>query len=229
MAEKESVLSQKGGHHPTGPDPRRQRATRILKASSMFWAAFEDRFIPDHEELIEILEDLRTRGCIIVFTTGVWDLFHIGHGDYIHKGRMEAMKLYPDAEHVIMVVGVDTDALTKERKGPQRPIVPEDERCRVLSHLRSADIITLQFTLNQLYSIVAPHVQVVSTSTKDLPPDLQVARGYCEHIVNLPPQAETSTSARVRRLALDGSIKTLERVSKKLIGAIEEARDELGA
>lgn len=218
-----------GGYHPSGPIPLRQRATRILKASIQSYIPFEERFISNHEDLIEILEDLRSRGCIIVFTGGVWDLFHIGHGDYIQKGRDEAVKLYPSAEHIIMVVGVDTDELTKERKGPQRPIVPENERYRVLAHLRSVDIITPQYVLNQLYSIVKPHVQIVSTSTKDLPPDMEVARVHCEHLVSLPPQAETSTSARIRRLAFDGKLDMLERVSGKLIQAIEEARNELAS
>jgi len=219
----------KGEHHPDGPKPLRQRSARILKGV----ATFQDRFFSNHEELADLLTDLRSRGCIIVFITGVWDLFHIGHGDYIHKGRMEAAKLYPDAEHIVTVVGVDTDTLTKERKGPQRPIVPETERCRVLSHLRSVDIITLQYQLNQLYSIVSPHVQIVSTTTKDLPSDLEGVRRHCEHLVNLPPQAETSTSARIRRLAFDGSLETIERVAAKLTQAIEhalqEARDELAS
>lgn len=217
-----------GGHHPDTALPLRKRATRIMKAAVQHYIAFDERFISDHEELKTILEDLRSRGCVIVFTTGVWDLFHIGHGDYIQKGRDEAVKLHPEAEHIIMVVGVDTDKLTKERKGPKRPIVPEDERFRVLSHLRSVDIITPQYVLNQLYEIVKPHVLIVSTSTKDLPPDMMVAKNHCEHLVSLPPQAETTTSARIRRLSLDGSLDTIESVSAKLMKAIEEARDELG-
>jgi D-beta-D-heptose 7-phosphate kinase/D-beta-D-heptose 1-phosphate adenosyltransferase len=212
-----------GGHHPDGPIPSRRRATRILKGT----ATYSDRFVPNHTELTEVLVDLCSRGCIIVFMMGVWDLFHIGHADYIHKGKEEAAKLYPEAEHVIMVVGVDTDALTKERKGPQRPIVPEDERRRVLSHLRSVDIITMQYEFNQLYGVVSPHVQIVSTSTKDLPPGMDEARSHCEHLVSLPPQAETSTTARIRRLAFDGSLETLKAVSAKLMKAIEEARGEL--
>lgn len=216
-----------GGHHPTEPMPLRRQATRIMKGSIVHYVPFEDRFIPEHEQLIEVLNDLRSRGCVIVFTTGVWDLFHIGHADYIQKGRDEAVSLYPDAEHFIMVVGVDTDALTKERKGPQRPIVPEDERYRVLGHLRSADIITPQYVLNQLYEVVKPHVLIVSTSTKDLPPDLNVALGHCEHIVSLPPQAETSTSARIRRLMFDGGLDLFNRVSAKLLHVLEEVHDEL--
>lgn len=221
-----SVVHQ-GDHHPSGPVPLRQRATRILKAAVQFYIPFEERFIPNHTELVEILEDLRSRGCIIIFTTGVWDLFHIGHGDYIQKGRDEAVKMYPDAEHFIMVVGVDTDALTHKRKGPQRPIVPEDERNRVLSHLRSADIITPQYELNQLYSIVKPHVQIVSTSTRDLPPDMEVARTHCEHLVSLPPQAETSTSARIRRLSFDGAAAVLVKAEKLLAEVLQRMRDEI--
>ena len=97
----------------------------------------------------------------------------------------------------------------------------------MLAHLRSADIITPQYELNQLYSIVKPHVQIVSTSTKDLPPDMEVARVHCEHLVSLPPQAETSTSARIRRLAFDGKHEILEQVSGKLVRVIEEVRDAL--
>ncbi len=189
-----------GGYHPDGPVPIRQQVTRILKNM----ASYQDRFIPNHKDLVGILNDMRARGCVIGFTTGVWDLFHIGHGDYIQRGRDEVTKLYPYAEHIIMIIGVDTDELTEERKGPSRPIVPEDERCRVLAHLRSVDIITLQYELNQLFKVVSPHVQIVSTSTKDLPPDMEVAKEFCEHLVSLPPQAQTSTTARVRSLALDG-------------------------
>src|ERR1700692_1623337 len=96
-----------------------RRAARILTGK----ATFEDRYIAEHQELESLIEQLREMGCVIVFTMGVWDLFHIGHAEYIHKGKEEARKKYPDAEHVIMIVGVDTDELTRRRKGPKRPIV----------------------------------------------------------------------------------------------------------
>lgn len=202
-----------------------RRVTRILKGT----ASFEDRFVPDHGELVTLLDQLREMGCAIGFTMGVWDLFHIGHAEYIQRGKEEAEKKYPNAEHVIMVVGVDTDELTRRRKGPKRPIVPEDERERVLGHLRSVDIITPQYEFNQLYSIVRPDVQIISTSTKDLPPNIDHITMHCTHLVNLEPQAETSTTARVRGLALDGSLTAIERVSNKLLQALEDARNELTA
>lgn len=226
MSTEDSVVLA-GEHAPSAPDPLKRRVARILKTNVSFTIPFEDRFVFDHEELVRMLKELRTMGSIIVFLTGVWDLFHIGHGDYIERGKEEARKLFPDAEHIIMVVGVDTDELTKRRKGANRPIVPEEERSRVLRHLRPVDIITLQYELNQLYGTVTPDVQIVSTSTKDLPSDLEAVRQHCTHLVNLPPQAETSTSARIRRVSIDGNAALLVRVEKGLSEFLQEVRNEL--
>lgn len=197
-----------------------QRVPKIIKGT----ATIDDRFVPDYEELDILIELLRSMGCIIVFTTGVWDLFHIGHPEYIQLGKEKATELYPQGTTVIMVVGVDTDDLTRRRKGPSRPIVPQDERVRVLGHVRSVDILTLQYEADQLFKRVKHDVRVISTSTDDLP-DLEKIKEQCEYIVNLPPQAETSTTARVRRLTMEGSISTLKRVEEALTNALAEVRD----
>lgn len=188
------------GYKPTQPDPLMKRATRIITGSG----TFEDRFVPDHSELKKLLESFRQMGCAIAFTTGVWDLFHIGHAKYIERGHLEAEILCPEAERVIMVIGSDTDELTRKRKGPTRPIVPQDERCQVLSYLRAVDIVTPQYEADTLYKIVMPDVRVISMSTKDLP-SLEGLKQYCGKLVNLKPQAETSTSARIRRVSIDGA------------------------
>jgi D-beta-D-heptose 7-phosphate kinase/D-beta-D-heptose 1-phosphate adenosyltransferase len=199
-----------------------QRALRIIKGT----ATLRDRFAPNHEILIELIDTLRLSGCIIGFTTGVWDLIHIGHAEYIQRGKEEVAKLYPDADHIIMVVGVDSDAFTKQRKGPERPIVPEDERLKMLGHLRPVDVITLQYEADQLFRIVKHDVRVISHSTADLP-GLEMIQEQCAHIVNLPPQAETSTTARIRRLSFDGAVSTLLKVKGALIAALEEVSNEI--
>jgi D-beta-D-heptose 7-phosphate kinase/D-beta-D-heptose 1-phosphate adenosyltransferase len=195
---------------------------RIIKGI----ASFADRFVPKHEDLTDLIKALRAMGCTIVFTTGAWDLIHGGHAKYIAKGKEEAAKLYPGADQLIMIVGVDTDELTKQRKGPDRPIVPQDERIEMLGYLRPVDVITLQYELDQLYELVSPDVQVVSTSTKDLA-DLEKVKCHCGHLVNLPPQSETSTTARIRRLTLDGATNVLLKIEKGLIATLEEVRSEL--
>lgn len=212
-----------GGFQPMQPNNLQRRATRIIKGT----ATFDDRFVPNHEELVALIEKLRSSGCIIVFTTGVWDLTHVGHAEYIQKGKAEAAKLYPNAENIIMVVGVDTDELTRKRKGPTRPIVPEDERFRFLSHLRHVDVITPQYEANQLYRIIQHEVRVISTSTADLPSDHDDIKRQCEHLVNLPPQAETSTTNRIRTLALDGKMEALASFKKRVIDLLKEFDDEI--
>lgn len=206
----------------TQVNPLHRRALRILKGT----ATFEDRFVPDHGQVTQLIEHLRGMGCVIAFTTGNWDLFHIGHAKYIARGKAEAAKNYPDAEHVIMVVGIDTDEMTRKRKGPTRPIVPERERAEVLSHLRAVDIIVPQYEPDQLFRVIKHDVRVVSISTKDLP-DLSIIEAECEHLVNLEPQAETSTTARVRRLAIDGVYERLGPYLGKLKPIVDEMSGEL--
>lgn len=200
------------------PDTINKKALRIIKGT----ATFSDRFVPKHKDLVKLIDALRSMDCAIVFTTGVWDLIHIGHAEYIQNGKNDAAKFYPNTNHVIMVVGVDTDELTKKRKGPDRPIVPQSERLKMLGHLRAVDILTLQYEHDSLFQIVDHDVRVISQSTKDLP-ELKRMKFRCAHIVNLPPQAETSTTARIRRLSLDGANNML----LKMENTLKEVRDGL--
>ncbi len=188
------------GFRPSTTDPMRRRAMRIVKST----ANFEDRFFAEHTDATKLIHELHSMGCVIGFTTGVWDLFHIGHAQYIAVGKTEVAKRYPDAEHVVMVVGVDADALARGRKGEERPIVPLEERCRILGHLRAVDIIVAQNEAGQLYKSLPYHARVISKSTGDLPDRAEIER-YCEHLVELEPQATISTTARVRQLTINGA------------------------
>ncbi|MDB5244639.1 MAG: D-alpha,beta-d-heptose 7-phosphate 1-kinase, d-beta-d-heptose 1-phosphate adenylyltransferase [Parcubacteria group bacterium] len=210
-----------GGYHEAQRNPTKQLVSRIIRGT----AKPSERFIPDHTTLIEVILELRAMGCVVVLILGVWDLFHMGHALFIHQGKEEAKKLYPDAEHIIAIIGVDSDAFTKSRKGPERPIVPEDERVTVLGHLREVDILTLQYEADQLFKLIEHDVRVISQSTQDLP-GLELIKSQCKHVVNLPPQAETSTTARIRRLNYDGGIETLLKVKTALTNALQEI--ELG-
>jgi D-glycero-beta-D-manno-heptose 1-phosphate adenylyltransferase len=215
-------MSQGMDYKPPAVDAVYQRALRIIKGT----ATFEDRFVPEHDTLKKLISTLRSMGCRIGFTTGVWDLFHLGHPEYIQKGKDETVQRYPEAEHVVMVVGVDTDEMTRKRKGPNRPVVPENERLKVLGHIRAVDLITLQYEPDQLFRTVEHDVRIVSTSTTDLP-ELELIQSQCEYVVNLPPQAETSTTARIRQLTLDGSGNLLVTVERALLNALAEVRSGL--
>lgn len=199
------------------PDPLRKRAMRIIKGT----ATFNDRFFPDHNDAVKLIEELQAMGCVIGFTTGVWDLFHIGHAQYMAVGKEEVAKRYPGADHVILVVGVDADSLAKGRKGEERPIVPMDERCKIIGHLRAVDVIVAQTEPEQLYRSLPYDARVISKSTTDLPNRAEM-ESYCEHLIELAPQAETSTTARVRKLHLNGA----GVLAAKVLEAVQRVVDE---
>jgi rfaE bifunctional protein nucleotidyltransferase chain/domain len=158
--------------------------------------SFEHRYIPDHARLEELVAYWKKLGLTIVLTSGTFDLFHIGHAQYLERA-----KSYGD----LLIVGVDSDAKVKERKGPHRPIVPELERVQILSHCRHADVITLKSVLdpqNHLIKIVAPDVLIVSESTKHGEGEVDEKAQYCGRIVVLEPQSETSTSAKLRLIQI---------------------------
>lgn len=158
--------------------------------------SFEHRYIPDHKKLEELVVYWKKLGLKIVLTSGTFDLFHIGHAQYLEKA-----KSYGD----LLIVGVDSDAKVKERKGPHRPIVPELERVQILSHCRHADVLILKGVddpKNHLIKIVSPDVLVVSESTKHPDGEVDEKAQYCGEIIVLEPQSETSTSAKLRLIQI---------------------------
>ncbi|HXF95168.1 MAG TPA: D-glycero-beta-D-manno-heptose 1-phosphate adenylyltransferase [Gemmatimonadales bacterium] len=72
---------------------------------------------------------------VLVFTNGVFDLLHPGHVALLEAARAEG-----DA----LVVGVNTDASARRlAKGPGRPVVPEQDRARLVAALACVDCVVL--------------------------------------------------------------------------------------
>ncbi len=70
-----------------------------------------------------------------MFTNGVFDLLHAGHVALLEAARAEA-----DA----LVVGVNSDASARRlAKGPDRPLVAEGERARLIAALAAVDCVVL--------------------------------------------------------------------------------------
>ena len=173
----------------------------------------EKRFVPDQARLKVLVESLKALGMRIVLTQGVYDLIHEGHATYLERA-----KSYGD----ILIVGIDSDELTKIRKGPKRPIVPQDERVNMLLHLRHVDLVTIKEAhhgIGDIISMINPDVMVFSSSTTDVPQeDIDTYKQHCGEIVVLPPQGITSTTARVRNLTIEGA----ETLAKEVTELIEK-------
>ena len=181
-----------------------------------------DRFIPDYADLGGVVGDLKRMGYKVVLTQGVYDMIHEGHARYLEKALS-----YGD----ILVVGVDSDELTRLRKGPNRPVVPQAERLQMLAHLRSVSILTLREVkhgMSMLIETVRPDVLITSESTKDFgKKDVAVYKKMCGSIVTLPPQAATSTTARVRLLTINGADQLAEEIIQGVPSLVKEALNKL--
>jgi len=76
----------------------------------------------------------RARGDTIVFTNGCFDLLHAGHVTYLEAARQLGQRL---------IVGLNTDRSVRALKGPQRPVIDEHDRARVLAALEAVDAVIL--------------------------------------------------------------------------------------
>lgn len=87
----------------------------------------------------------------IGYTTGVFDMFHIGHLNILRRAKEQC-------DHLI--VGVTTDALCFSRKG-KYPIICEAERVAIVAELRSVDQVVLQEDMDKLRAVKKYHADAV--------------------------------------------------------------------
>lgn len=138
-------------------------------------------------------EALRNEERRIVFTNGHFDLLHIGHLRYLQAAR---------ALGDVLVAGVNDDAVTTARKGPGRPILPEDERAELLAGLSCVDYVTIfhEATAERTVALLRPDIYVkggdYGPGGAKLP-EARVVAEYGGETVILPLERGRSTSAIV--------------------------------
>jgi D-beta-D-heptose 7-phosphate kinase/D-beta-D-heptose 1-phosphate adenosyltransferase len=85
-------------------------------------------------EMLEERERIRSLGKHLVFTNGVFDLLHLGHVRYLTAAR---------ALGDCLLVAINSDRSVATLKGPDRPVVNENERAEILAALRVVDYVTI--------------------------------------------------------------------------------------
>jgi rfaE bifunctional protein nucleotidyltransferase chain/domain len=166
-----------------------------------------------------LVHEYRSTGKTIVLTQGSFDMVHIGHARYLQEAKSHGDVLF---------VGVDSDEKIRKRKGPDRPIVPQDERLEMLTYIKPVDHVVVK-ELSQpkweLIKLIRPDVLVATAETYS---EAQLAelRQWCAKVVVLDPMATTSTSAKIRRVQLGYAKHVGNALSEKLIRTIEEVLEE---
>lgn len=77
---------------------------------------------------------------VIGYTTGVYDMFHIGHLNVIHRAKEQCDYL---------IVGVSTDELVRHEKN-KTPVIPFEERAAIVAALKDVDMVVPQEDKNKL-------------------------------------------------------------------------------
>ncbi|NLF32460.1 MAG: D-glycero-beta-D-manno-heptose 1-phosphate adenylyltransferase [Planctomycetes bacterium] len=105
------------------------------------------------DELLSEVRRLRAGGKQIVWTNGCFDILHAGHVQYLNFARRQG-----DA----LIVGVNADASVRKNKGPDRPIVGQDDRAEVLAALECVDYVVVfeDETPLEMIQAVVPDVLV---------------------------------------------------------------------
>lgn len=77
---------------------------------------------------------------IIGYTTGVYDMFHIGHLNIIQRAKEQCDYL---------IVGVSTDELVQKEKN-KTPVIPFDERYKIIEAIKYVDMVVPQENKDKL-------------------------------------------------------------------------------
>lgn len=76
---------------------------------------------------------------IIGYTTGVFDLFHIGHLNVLRNAKAMCDRL---------IVGITNDKLLLEYK-KKSPVIPFFERCEIVRNIKCVDVVVSQETMDK--------------------------------------------------------------------------------
>jgi rfaE bifunctional protein nucleotidyltransferase chain/domain len=139
----------------------------------------------------DMIADIRRGGGKIVATGGCFDLLHAGHVSLLRDARQLGDCL---------VVCLNSDASVRRLKGPGRPLVPAEDRARVLSALECVDgvLIFAEATPDALLERLRPDVWVKGGDYAQAElAESAVVRKHGGEVVLLPYLARVSTSQLV--------------------------------
>ena len=136
----------------------------------------------------------RSRGERVVFTNGCYDLLHVGHVTLLEKAGAEGDRL---------VIGLNSDASVRGLKGESRPVIPQDDRARILAAMRCVDAVVVfdEETPLRLIEALRPDVLVKGGDySEDQVVGADLVRSWGGDVVLIPVVPGRSTTRIVSLL-----------------------------
>lgn len=148
------------------------------------------------EQLQSVVTRLQRDGKKVVWTNGCFDILHAGHIAYLIRARQEGD---------VLVLGLNSDSSVRSIKGPERPVIAEQDRALVLSALACVDYLLLFDDPSPLRLIEAlkPDVYVkggdytIDTINQE---ERRLVEGYGGSIAILPGVEGQSTTSIIQKI-----------------------------
>jgi rfaE bifunctional protein nucleotidyltransferase chain/domain len=171
------------------------------------------------EEALGLRETYRNAGKSVGFTSGVFDLLHAGHVEYLEQ----AAQLVD-----ILIVGVNADSSVRSNKGDLRPINPEAQRAEVVGSLRSVAHVFIFAELNNNVNIelLKPDLYIKAGDyTADKLTSKLIVESYGGRVEIIPFKEGHSTTSIIEKIATNAITQEGPRVPVSRAPAVFVDRD----
>jgi rfaE bifunctional protein nucleotidyltransferase chain/domain len=151
------------------------------------------------DKLSEWRKIFRATGKKLVVTNGCFDILHLGHVTYLETARN-----FGD----VLLVGINSDAATRQLKGAGRPVNSENDRAAVLAALESVDGVCIftDATATIFLAAAQPDIYVkggdytLDTLNQDERRAVESAGGKIVIVPFVPGKSTTSLLEKISRL-----------------------------
>lgn len=159
--------------------------------------------IKTREQLVTEQSLWRNANSKVGFTSGVFDILHPGHVEYLEKARSLCD---------VLVVGLNSDHSVRANKGDLRPINSEVERARTLAGLSAVDFVFIfpEKNNNQNIELLKPDLYIKAGDySSDKLSSASIVQGYGGKVEIVPfveGKSSTSVIEKISAQALAGAV-----------------------
>ena len=143
-----------------------------------------------HEQLPDLLQQLRLHEKKIVFTNGCFDILHKGHVSYLNQARQLGD---------VLIIGLNSDASVKRLKGTSRPVNDQEARATVMAALKAVDYVVI-FDEDTPYNLIREVKPDVLVKGGDYAIEQIVGREFARQTVTIPFVDGFSTTQTIEKM-----------------------------